>query len=47
MAAAQATPLGRTNEDDHKDEMVEIIENSDSQFVAVADARRRTACGIS
>ena len=25
------------NEDDHKDEMLDIIENSDSQFVAVAD----------
>lgn len=25
------------NEDDHKDEMLGIIENSDSQFVAVAD----------
>ena len=25
------------DEDDHKDEMLDIIENSDSQFVAVAD----------
>src|SRR5580765_6645268 len=26
-----------SSEDDHKDEMVDILENSDAQFVAVAD----------
>ena len=36
----------QSSEDDHKTEMVDIIEHSDSQFVAVADAGRGSLAGF-